>query len=109
VLSEKRKKVAFAELKQQKEYYGLSIQALLMRLRNLEIINDSTYKGFMIWMTKLGYRSKEPGKYAGEEKAIRFSGLVYRAAIEEVVSLSKAASLARQSLGDFRRTLIGNN
>jgi Zn-dependent peptidase ImmA (M78 family) len=109
VFSEKRKKVAFAELKQQKEYYGLSIQAILMRLRNLEIINDATYKGFMIWMTKMGYRSKEPGKYAGTEKAIRFSSLVYRAAIEEVVSLSKAASLAGQSLGDFRRTLTGNN
>ncbi|MCA0364574.1 MAG: XRE family transcriptional regulator [Bacteroidetes bacterium] len=109
VFSEKRKKVAFAELKQQKEYYGLSIQAILMRLRNLEIINDATYKGFMIWMTKMGYRTKEPGQYAGVEKAIRFSGLVYRAAIEEVVSLSKAASLAGQSLGDFRRTLTGNH
>jgi Zn-dependent peptidase ImmA (M78 family) len=107
VFSEKRKKVAFAELKQQKEYYGLSIQALLMRLRNLEIINDSTYKGFMIWMTKMGYRSKEPGQYAGAEKALRFSSLVYRAAIEEVVSLSKAASLAGMNLGDFRRELMG--
>lgn len=107
VFSVRRKKVAFAELKQQKEYYGLSIQALLMRLRNLEIINDSTYKGLIIWMTKMGYRTKEPGKYAGVEKAIRFSSLVYRAAIEEVVSLSKAASLAGQSLGDFRKELMG--
>lgn len=109
VFSQKRKKVAFAELKQQKEYYGLSIQAILMRLKNLEIINDATYKGFIIWMTKMGYRTKEPGIYVAQEKAIRFSSLVYRAAIEEVVSLSKAASLAGQSLGDFRRTLNGNN
>ena len=66
VFSQKRKKVAFAELKQQKEYYGLSIQAILMRLKNLEIINDATYKGFIIWMTKMGYRTKEPGIYVAQ-------------------------------------------
>jgi Zn-dependent peptidase ImmA (M78 family) len=109
VFSEKRKKVAFAELKQQKEYYGISIQAILVRLKTLEIIQESTYKGFIIWMNKVGYRTNEPGKYAGVEKAIRFSGLVYRAAIEEIISLSKAANLAGQSLGEFRKTLMGNN
>jgi Zn-dependent peptidase ImmA (M78 family) len=107
--SEKRKKVAFAELKQQKEYYGISIQAILVRLVKLEIITDATYKGFIIWMNKVGYRTNEPGKYAGIEKPLRFSQLVYRAAIEEMISLSKASSLAGQTLGEFRRTLMGNN
>lgn len=107
VFSDKRKKIAFAELKQQKEYYGISIQAILMRLKNLEIINDSTYKGFIIWMNRVGYRTKEPGVYHGIEKALRFSQLVYRSAIEEVISLSKAAGFMRQSLGEFRKELMG--
>lgn len=109
VFSEKRKKVSFAELIQQKNYYGISIQAILMRLKNLDIISESTYKGFIIWMTKAGYRTKEPGEYSGKEKANRFSQLLYRAAIEEVISLSKAAALNNQSLTEFRRTLVGHN
>jgi Zn-dependent peptidase ImmA (M78 family) len=109
VFSGKRKKISFAELIQQKCYYGISIQAILMRLRNLDIIADSTYKGFIIWMNKAGYRTKEPGEYSGVEKAMRFSQLIYRAAVEEVISLSKAASLNNQSLTNFRRTLAGLN
>ncbi len=104
--SSKRKKLAFAELLQQKCYYGISIQAILRRLRDLDIINEATYKGFLIWMTKVGYRTKEPGQYAGLEKPMRFSQLLYRAAIEEVISLSKAAGLNNQSLGEFRKTLV---
>lgn len=107
VFSSKRKKLAFAELLQQKCYYGISIQALLRRLRDLDIINEATYKGFLIWMTKAGYRTQEPGQYAGLEKPMRFSQLLYRAAIEEVISLSKAAGLNNQSLSEFRRALMG--
>lgn len=107
--SSKRKKIALAELLQVKAYYGISIQATLIRLRDLEIITEATYKGFMIWMTKVGYRKKEPGTYKGIEKAIRFSQLLYRAAIEEIISLSKAASLGNQTLTEFRRTLAGTN
>jgi len=103
--SSKRKKLAFAELLQQKCYYGISIQALLRRLRDLDIINEATYKGFLIWMTKVGYRTKEPGQYAGLEKPMRFSQLLYRAAIEEVISLSKVAGLNNQSLSEFRGEL----
>ncbi|WP_428655021.1 helix-turn-helix domain-containing protein [Runella sp.] len=109
VFSNKRKKIALAELLQVKAYYGISIQATLIRLRDLDIITDATYKGFMIWMTKVGYRKKEPGIYKGVEKAMRFSQLLYRAAIEEVISLSKAASLGNQTLTEFRRTLAGTN
>lgn len=107
--SSKRKKLAFAELLQQKCYYGISIQALLRRLRNLDIINEATYKGFLIWMTKAGYRTKEPGQYAGLEKPMRFSQLLYRAAIEEVISLSKAAGLNNQSLSEFRKELTATS
>lgn len=105
VFSSKRKKLAFAELLQQKCYYGISVQAILKRLRDLEVINEATYKGFLIWMNKVGYRSKEPGQYAGLEQPLRFSQLLYRAAIEEVISLSKAASLMNLSLSEFRKKL----
>ncbi len=109
VFSDKRKKVSFAELIQQKCYYGISIQAILMRLTNLDIIGESTKRGLLIWMNKSGYGIKSPGVYAGVEKAMRFSQLLYRAAIEEVISNSKAASLSNQSVSNFRKTIQGNN
>ncbi|MDZ7899376.1 MAG: XRE family transcriptional regulator [Arcicella sp.] len=105
--SEKRKKISLAELIQLKINYGISIQAILARLKNLEIINDSIFKGFIIWMTKVGYRKNEPGEYTGIEKALRFNQLLFRAAAEEIISLSKAASLGNMSLTTFRNTLIG--
>jgi len=105
VFTSKRKKLAFAELIQQKCYYGISVQAMLRRLRDLDIINEATYKGFLIWMAKVGYRTQEPGEYSGLEKPMRFSQLLYRAAIEEVISLSKAAGLSNMSLSEFRREL----
>jgi Zn-dependent peptidase ImmA (M78 family) len=105
--SEKRKKISLAELIQLKINYGISIQAILARLKNLEIINDPIYKGFIIWMTKVGYRKEEPGRYTGIEKALRFNQLLFRAAAEEIISLSKAASLGNMSLTTFRNTLIG--
>lgn len=106
VFSSKRKKLAFAELLQQKCYYGISVQAILRRLRDLDVINEATYKGFLIWMNRVGYRTQEPGQYVGLEKPLRFSQLLYRAAIEEVISLSKAAGLNNQSLSEFRKTLV---
>jgi Zn-dependent peptidase ImmA (M78 family)/transcriptional regulator with XRE-family HTH domain len=105
--SEKRKKISLAELIQLKTHFGISIQAILARLKNLGIINDATYKGFIIWMSTAGLRKNEPGKYTGIEKALRFNQLLYRAAAEEIISLSKAASLGNMSLTSFRNTLIG--
>jgi hypothetical protein len=54
----------------------------------------------------LGYRKNEPGEYTGTEKSLRFQQLLYRAAAEEVISLSKAASLNNQSLSQFRKTFV---
>jgi Zn-dependent peptidase ImmA (M78 family)/DNA-binding XRE family transcriptional regulator len=105
--SEKRKKISLAELIQLKTHFGISIQAILARLKNLGIINEATYKGFIIWMSTAGLRKNEPGKYPGIEKALRFNQLLYRAAAEEIISLSKAASLGNMSLTSFRNTLIG--
>jgi Zn-dependent peptidase ImmA (M78 family)/DNA-binding XRE family transcriptional regulator len=101
-----RNHISLEELKHIKSYYGISIQAIMARAKNLNIINDYVYKNFSIHFNTLGYRKNEPGEYTGTEKSLRFQQLLYRAAAEEVISLSKAASLNNQSLSLFRKTFV---
>lgn len=101
-----RNRIALEELKHIKSYYGISIQAIMARAKKLDIINEHIYKSFSIQFNKFGYRKNEPGEYIGVEKSLRFQQLLYRAAAEEVISLSKAASLNNQSLSQFRKTFV---
>jgi Zn-dependent peptidase ImmA (M78 family)/DNA-binding XRE family transcriptional regulator len=104
--NKQRNHVSLEELKHIKSYYGISIQAIMARARNLNIINEHVYKSFSINFSTLGYRKNEPGEYHGTEKSLRFQQLLYRAAAEEVISLSKAASLNNQNLSQFRKTFV---
>jgi Zn-dependent peptidase ImmA (M78 family)/DNA-binding XRE family transcriptional regulator len=103
----RRRYISLAELVQVKEQYGVSIQAIMARAKALGIISDSGYQDFSILFSKLGYRKNEPGRYTGQEKALRFKQLLYRAAAEEIISMSKAAALNNQKLAEFRQELTG--
>lgn len=87
-----------------KENFGISVAAIMARAKNLEIVSENEYRTFCIWMNKDPNRKKEigMGEYKGMERTERFRQLVYRAAAEEVISLSKAASMFNQKLADFR-------
>jgi hypothetical protein len=46
----------------------------------------------------MGWNKKEPADYEGYEKSSRFWKLLLRAVSEDVISISKAASLANESI-----------
>jgi Zn-dependent peptidase ImmA (M78 family) len=93
-----------ANLKAIKENYGISVQAIMHRAKNLEIISDFVYLNFRKWIGK--NRSEEGlGKYEGKEQSGRFKQLLFRAASEELISMSKAANLANLKLAEFRQQL----
>ncbi len=102
----RRSHISLEELKYIKRYYGISIQATMARAKNLHIISDLAYKSFHINFSKLGYRKNEPGQYIGTEDSMRFKQLLYRAAAEELISLSKAAALNNQNLSQFRKSFV---
>lgn len=104
--TKQRNHISLEELKHIKSYYGISMQAIMARAKNLEIIKEHVYKNFSINFSARGYRKNEPGEYHGTEKSLRFQQLLYRAAAEEVISLSKAASLNNQKLSQFRKTFV---
>ena len=105
-LGSHRSKISFLELKKLKGIYGISILALVVRAKNLGIINENRYKAFFITASKKGWKSgkiKEPGEYIGREYANRFQQLVSWAVAEEIITMSKGAELMNVGLPEFRK------
>lgn len=100
-----RSHISISELVAIKETYGISIQAIMARAKDLEIINEFQFVNFRKWINR--NRTEEGlGEYRGQEQAFRFKQLVFRAAAEEVISLSKAANLSNQKLAEFRKEFV---
>ncbi len=88
-----------------KEIYGISIQAIMARAKDLEIISEFHYISFRKKINR--NRTEEGlGQYKGNEQSYRFMQLVYRAASEGVISLSKAANLSSLKLAEFRKQFV---
>lgn len=103
----KRSYIYINELIAIKEYFGVSIRAIVHRLREIEVITDSYYQRWVIYMSKTFGGKKEPGTYKGEEKSKLFDQLINRALAEEVISLSKAAALWNISINEIRKGFAG--
>lgn len=101
-LGERRTRLSLQELGALKQQYGISMQAIVYRAKELGIINENYFKQFFFMFRQMGYREEEPTKYQGFEQSTRFKQLLFRALAEEIVSMSKAASLNNQKLAEFR-------
>jgi Zn-dependent peptidase ImmA (M78 family) len=87
-----------------KEQYGISIQAIMARAKDLQIIGGETYVRFRKRVNTDPNLKLEQGlgAYRGTESPQRFNQLLCRAASERIVSMSKAASLAGMKFAQFR-------
>lgn len=101
----KRDAVSWNELFELKRDFGISIAATMARARNLKLITEKHYIRFNVALNARGWRNPEPVEFPGPEQSNRFEQLLYRAASSELVSLSKAASLAGKPLAAFRESL----
>jgi Zn-dependent peptidase ImmA (M78 family) len=99
-----RKDISIPELIAIKETYGISMQAIMARAKDLDVITEERFLRFRFWLNKDINRRKEIGfgEYVGREQSTRFKQLLYRATSEELISMSKAANLANQKLASFR-------
>lgn len=98
----KRNKISIQELGYIKKEYGISIQAIVMRALDCEIIDSGFTGKFFGYLNLMNWRTEEPISYDGIEKSKRFDQLLYRALSEEQISTSKAAALKNMKLADFR-------
>ncbi|GAA3753007.1 XRE family transcriptional regulator [Plantactinospora mayteni] len=80
-----------------KERWGVSLQALLMRSRQLNVMSDSTYQKAMVTLSARGWRRQEPG----EGTAPELPSLLPRS-----VELLAAAGYPARTLADQARVPI---
>jgi Zn-dependent peptidase ImmA (M78 family)/DNA-binding XRE family transcriptional regulator len=105
-LGESRTRVSLNELSLLKQQFGASMQSIMIRARDLNIISASNYKSFITFFSMQGYKKKEPVEYKGFEKSNRFKLLIYRALSEDIISMSKAAVLDNKKLYQFREEFM---
>jgi Zn-dependent peptidase ImmA (M78 family)/DNA-binding XRE family transcriptional regulator len=102
-LGEHRNKLSSLELANIKKQYGISMQAVIMRAKDCGIINENYTKQLFFLFKQMNWKVDEPYDYEGVEQSNRFEQLLFRALIEDQISISKAASLNNQTLADFRK------
>lgn len=107
-----RNALGYKELIDLKRLYRVSGAALLMRLRQIDVISDSTliYAFQTIargWRTQEPAELEPPGERGQRERARRFERLCYRALAEGFISLSKAAELLRMPVPEVEAGLKG--
>jgi len=102
----KRSYIAIKELIRIKEYYGVSIRAIIHRLMELEVISQNYYQKWMIYLNKTYGSKDEPGNYNGEENKVLFQQLIDRALSEGLISFSKAAALSNKSIEAVRKEYL---
>ncbi len=111
-VGEKRSNIQMMELLYLKRRYGVSIQAMLFRLRDLGIITNAYYKKWCIQVNKIGWKKREPVNMPSE-KPERFHQQVLRALSEELITemearqfLNRPAELAANQSPNKRRQFL---
>lgn len=89
----RRKHIGAAELYSLKHKWGISMQAWLRRLLDLDVISKTLYTHECIEFGKRGWRTREPKEQVSPEKTRRFERLVEQALTEGLISYSRAAEL----------------
>ena len=91
-VGEKRSHIQLEELLYLKRRYGMSIQAILFRLKDLRVITASYHKRWCMDINKLGWKKQEPVEIP-PEKPERFYQQVLRAISEGLIGEQEAEQL----------------
>ncbi|RKY06521.1 MAG: hypothetical protein DRP56_07280 [Planctomycetota bacterium] len=87
-----RSSLSLAELLLLKERFGLSLQALVMRLNTLGVVSDSYKRNFFAFINKKGWKKAEPHALS-PEKATWMERNVLKAWSENLISHKRAEQL----------------
>jgi Zn-dependent peptidase ImmA (M78 family) len=96
-----RRKISLWELKELKESYGISLQAIMYRARSLGLVAARQVRNFRETMKANGWLVTEPVEYRGNEQASRLRRLLSYAVAESIIVPERAAALAGVSLAEF--------
>ena len=106
-IGRRRKSVVWDELFDLKRIFGVSVQALAYRCRELGIFSETLFRQLFDEFSRRGWRSppyREPHAMKGE-KPKRFERLCFRALAEGAISEAKAAELLGSSVHELSRRM----
>ena len=87
--------------------FGMSAAALVVRMRDLGIITESTLQDIFRGIGRT-WRKVEPRPLKRKESPRRFRRLCLRALAENDISESKAAELLRLRISEIERIMAGS-
>ena len=99
-----RKSMGWGELFALKRFFGVSVQALTYRCKDIGIFNQSLFQQLLKEFNRQGWRTypyKEPFAIEIGEEPTRFHRLCYRALAEKLISEAKAAELLGLSVHEL--------
>ncbi|MEF8817823.1 MAG: XRE family transcriptional regulator [Salinibacter sp.] len=100
-----RRKITLDELHVLKHRFGISMQALFFRLRDLQIISDAAATEARRDFRKRGWHEEEPGEPVEPEEPERFHLLVLRAFAEGLIGEKRARELYGGPIADLESDL----
>ncbi|MCF7945661.1 MAG: helix-turn-helix domain-containing protein [Spirochaetia bacterium] len=108
-MGKKRRNIDIRELQLLKEEYGISIQALIRRCYDLDIINHAEFKRLNIYMRANRMHINEPGKILHKEIPIKIKRKLYRAISEGLTTESEVLSRFPNLSKDLNRDIMKND
>lgn len=107
MIGRKRADVSLEELKDVQAQYGISVEAMMMKAKQLGIISENRYKTFCIRRnSNQNFKRKVQESIFPEERSNRFNRLVFKLLASEEITESKCASLLGCSIEDVRKRLM---
>lgn len=106
LIGESRHDISLVELQTIQREYGISVDALMTKAFQLNIITQTRYTSFHKKKNALpNFKEAVEKSLYPIEHTCRFERLVYRALASEVISYSKAAALLDKPISEVRDTL----
>jgi Zn-dependent peptidase ImmA (M78 family)/DNA-binding XRE family transcriptional regulator len=102
-----RNSLTIGELVSLKAIFGVSVQGLAYRCKDLEIINSKVFQSLFAEFSRRGWRTPpydEPLTIP-KEKPSRFERLCFRAVAEEAINEAKAAELLGITVREFKQKM----
>ena len=105
-LGKKRESISRSEALSIQAQFGISIDALLHRLKDMKIMSDQAYRHYCIKRnTRSDFKAFVDTSRCIPEQTNRFEGLVYRAFSNALISGSKAAELLNVPESEIRNKM----
>jgi len=99
-------RISTFEVRRLQIVYGISFDAIIHKLHDMGIINDSKYKTYCIRKNHDdAWKQFVEATYYQEGFSTKFETMVYAAAAKDLISTSKAANLLHSSISTVRKHL----